>query len=300
MKALRWGLILGIVALGSTSSLYGWLAEGHRITTYEAVTLLADDLPSFLQEGRELMASDSPDPDMMRNRALPQLRDSEAPNHYLDLELLRGLELPETRSEYLRHLASPEVGLDVERVGTLPYAVVEAAQRLMVAFAQVRRRPADEHLQAKAMLLASQLAHYSADLCQPLHTTIHHDGRALENLDSPHTGIHQQVDALIERLRPQERVRQESLRPTRRVPLLPAVVDELKRSHAEVERVYRLEADLAFLEAGGEPSAELESLTRDRYRAATLFTASLILTAWQDSAHLSLPDWESPEPNRDD
>jgi hypothetical protein len=300
MKALRWGLVLGVVALGSTSGLHGWLAEGHRITTFEAVTLLGDELPAFLQESRDLIAADSPDPDMMRNRALPQLRDREAPDHYLDLELLQGVEFPETRSEYLKHLASPEMASGVERVGALPYAVVEAAQRLMVAFAQVRRRPDDVHLQAKAMFYVSQLSHYAADLCQPLHTTIHHDGRALEDLSSPQTGIHLQVDALIERLRPQESVRQESLRPTRLAPLLPAVVEELKRSHAEVERVYRLEADLAVLEAGGEPSAELLSLTRDRYRAAILFTANLILTAWQDSAELRLPDWEFPETTQED
>ncbi|NHZ73014.1 MAG: hypothetical protein GWP16_00885 [Nitrospirae bacterium] len=286
------GLALGVVALMSTCPLLAWHAEGHRITTFEAVTLLAEELPQFLQDGRDQMAWDSIDPDLMCNRSLPQLRDRESPDHYLDLELLQGGGLPDTRSKFLEHIASPEVGMGIEKVGGLPYAVVEATQRLTLAFAQVRHQPADEHLQAKVMLYAAQLAHYAADLCQPLHTTIHHDGRALEDYSSPYTGIHQQVDALIGRLKPQAEIRGE---PLVLKPIFPAVVEELKRSHAEVDRVYQLEGDLALLEAGGEPSAELRSWTRDRYRASVLFTASLILTAWRESADLQIPDWGLPE-----
>ncbi len=43
-------------------------------------------------------------------------------------------------------------------------------------------------------------------------------------------------------------------------PIFPAVVEELERSHAEVDRVYQLEGDLVALEAGGEPSAGLRVL----------------------------------------
>ena len=103
MKALRAGLALGVVALASTSHLHAWLADGHRITTSEAVTLLADELPEFFQDGRDQMAWDSIDPDLMRNHSLPQLRDREAPDHYMNLELLQGSSLPDFRSEFLEH-----------------------------------------------------------------------------------------------------------------------------------------------------------------------------------------------------
>ena len=290
MKVPRMVWVLGVVALAPTSGTHAWHGQGHRITTYEAVTLLSEELPRFLQAGREQMASDSVDPDLMRHRDLPQLRDREAPDHYLDLELLPLGVLPDARSEFLRYLASREVYLEVEDVGTLPYAVVEATQRLTLAFAQVRSQPKNEHLQAKAMLFAAYLAHYAEDLCQPLHTTIHHDGRALEDQSSPHTGIHHRVDALIERLKPQEFGEDGLFEPQARKPIFPAVFEELKRSHSHVERVYRLAADLEALEGGAQPSAELRALTEERYRAAVRFTANLILTAWHDSADLRLTD----------
>ena len=296
MKALRWGLVLGIAVLSTTTSLRAWFAEGHRILTFEALTLLAEELPQFLQEDRDEIAWDSIDPDLMRDRGLPQLRDREAPDHYLDLELLPGGELPETRSEYLELIGSSAVGMGAQQVGTLPYAVVEATQRLAVVFAQVRQRPDDAHLQAKVEVFAAHLAHYAADLCQPLHTTIHYDGRAREDNASPHTGIHQQVDALIERLGPEGLGRGVPVQPEELVPILPAVVEELKRSHEEVDRVYRLAADLAALQAGSQPSIELRSLARDRYRAAIRFTASLVLTAWRASAKLDLPEWGQTGP----
>lgn len=295
MKVLRLVLALGVVALASGSQLRAWSAEGHRLTTVHAVTLLSGELPRFLQENLDRMAWDSIDPDLMRNWDLPQLRDREGLDHYLDLELLEKVQLPETRSGFLRLLGSRNADLTLDRVGALPYSVVEATQRLTLAFTQYRRQPADEHLQAKAVINAAYVAHYAADLCQPLHTTIHHDGRALQDYSSPHTGIHQQVDALIERLHPQDAVDDERLEPQELKPIFPAVVEELLRSHAELERLYDLEDDLGVLEAGGQPSDRLVALTLDRYRASVRFTSSLILTAWRESADLQIPAWGLPE-----
>jgi len=295
MKVLRLTLALGVVALTSGSRLQAWSAVGHRTTTVHAVKLLSGELPGFLQENLDQLAWDSIDPDLMRNYDLPQLREREGPDHYLDLELLENEQLPETRSEFLRLLGSRKADLTLDQVGALPYSVVEVTQRLTLAFAQHRRQPADEHLQAKAVINAAYVAHYAADLCQPLHTTIHHDGRALQDYSSPHTGIHRQVDALIERLRPPAAVNDERLEPRLLKPLFPAVVEELMRSHAALERLYDLEDDLEVLEAGGQPSDRLVALTLDRYRASVRFTSSLILTAWRESADLQIPEWGLPD-----
>ncbi len=296
MKTPRVGLVLGIVALSSTSLLRAWDSHGHQVVTLEAVELLAGELPEFLQEDRNQLAWDSIEPDLMRNDALPHLRDREAPDHYLNVELLRGGELPETRADFLRSIDRPGTDTGVEQVGALPFAIVEATQRLTLAFALYRQQPSSRHLQAKAIINAAHLAHYAEDLCQPLHTTIHYDGRAVEGGSSPYTGIHQQVDRLIGRLEPQEEVSFEGLEPRELEPLFAAVIEELERSHSQVERLYGLEEDLVALEAGGEPSSELRSFTRERFRAAVLFSASLILTAWQDSEALHLPDWGLPDP----
>lgn len=300
MTGSRMGRALASVALLSVSPLLAWDAEGHRITASEAVALLEGELPEFVQERRTELSRDSLDPDLMRIPTLPQLRDRESPHHYLNLERLPTGKLPGTRSAFLQLIATQAPNTTIDQIGALVYSVAEATQSLTLAFAQVRQQPANEHLQAKAIIFAGHLAHYASDLCQPLHTTVHHDGRALENFESPQTGIHQQVDSLIGRLRPQDEVDLDPPAAKVATALFQTVLDELRRSHEEVERVYRLEVDLAALEAGGEPSGELQSLTRDRYRAATVFAASLILTAWRDSAQLLLPDWGLPGPTEDD
>ncbi len=146
MKVLRLALVSGRRCPGARPPhLQAWHAEGHRITTVDAVTLLSEELPRFLQDGRDQMAWDSIDPDLMRNRGLPQLRDREAPNHYLDLELLpRSESYPIREASFSEYLASQEVepGCRVSRYAC-PIAVVEATQRLTLAFAQVRRQPAE-------------------------------------------------------------------------------------------------------------------------------------------------------------
>jgi hypothetical protein len=294
MKVLRVGLALGCAALGCGSQSSAWDAAGHGIIAREVATQLSEELPSFFAEGRDQMAWDAVDPDLMRNHDLPQLRDREGPDQYLDLELLADQQLPETRNAFLDLLAAQQPSLGLEQVGSLPYALTDATQRLIFAFAQVRNRPASEHLQAKALIYAAHLAHYAADLSQPLHTTIHHDGRALADLSSPHSGIHQQVDQLIGRLTPQSEGEIEAFDLMDLDPLFPSIVAELQRSHRQVDRLYRLAPELAALASGGGASADLRAFTLERYRAAVRFSASLIRTAWRASESLELPEWGLP------
>jgi hypothetical protein len=83
---------------------------------------------------------------------------------------------------------------------TLPYAIAEWTERLSIAFAEHRKYPANPYIQNKCLVYAGFLAHYAQDLCMPLHTTIHHDGRANPDGSTPKTGIHPRVDSLVEKL----------------------------------------------------------------------------------------------------
>lgn len=273
-----------------------WLVEGHRIISLDAVATLPGTVPSFFRDGAVAIAEASIDPDVHRPRALPQLRDREAPEHYLDLELLEGRDLPEVRSGLFRLVAwlAAEPGggrvRGVASVGTLPYAVTEGLQRLTVAFAEHRRWPEDANVRARALVYAGLLAHYAADLCQPLHTTLDHDGRAREDGSSPQTGIHRRVDALPTQV---DLDRGAIVRDTE-LGILPGgfddVVAELMTSHALVDRVYELADDSGSFGQGEFP-AGLAELTTERYGAAVRFVGSLFLTAWVDSEGLELPEW---------
>ncbi len=246
----------------------------------------------------EMVARSSIQPDLMRPRQMPLLRELEAPRHYIDLELLQGRTLPESASDYLRlifQLAEQGQGLlrpdwRLETVGMLPYAVVEGTQRLAAIFAQLRRQPEDSNLRAIAMYQAGILAHYAQDLCQPLHTTLHHDGRARADGSSPGSGIHHQVDALLRTVDPGPVVGKSQGFDS----LFTAVVRELMQSHSQVDRVYALAGDLQRLQEDQGPSEALAEFGGQRYERAVRFTADLMHTAWLESEKIELPRWSSP------
>jgi hypothetical protein len=282
-------LLLALTATVSTPPAHAWWPEGHSTIARAAVQAQPGEVPAFFRRGGETVAHLAQDPDAMKNRALPNVSDAESPEHYLDRELLRGRAIPATRSEYLRLCA--ELKVNPKDVGYVPYAVAEWTERLTIAFAEHRRWPTNRIVRTRCLFYAGILAHYAGDLCQPLHLTIHHDGRARSDNSSPKTGIHHKVDALIERLglTPRELSREQT--PQAFPALMPAIIREMDASSALVERVYELEPKLPPTTGDLTVATEVAAFTRERARAATRFLASLYLTAWRNSASVKLPEW---------
>ena len=282
-----------VVLLLAAAPAWGWWADGHGVLTRAAVRATPEMLPAFFREGADLVAHCAYDPDVIKLRDVPGLRRTEEPEHYLDKELLGERPLPPQRYDFLRLCA--ELRLDPHRVGTLPYAVAEGTERLAVAFAEHLKWPRDRFIQQKCLVYAGIVAHYAQDLCQPLHTTIHFDGRARPDGTSPRSGIHERVDALIERLAltPADLGREQRVEPL--ADPFAGIVAELGRSHALVDRVYELENELpprdVAASASWRPSAAIRAFGTERARASVRFTAQLYLTAWQKSASIRLPDW---------
>ena len=279
-----------------SAPLLGWSFEGHRRVVESALELLPPTVPldrarfSYAIEGSVL-------PDYSRPPSLLQLRDQQNPQHYINLEPLGDRVLPSTRSDYIRRVAElasrPDRPLGeswtMSSIGVLPYAVIESMQRLAVVFRQIRADPEGERLQFLALHSAGVMSHYAADLCQPLHTTIHHDGRSEHAARSPRSGVHDAVDRIFEAI---------ALDTLQRSPRLPAKVfedpfsatlAELASSHSEVDRVYELEEEIMVLRDGGVATEELLAFSRDRFQAAVMFTARLIVTAWEVSRTVELP-----------
>lgn len=286
-RARVWLALALLLAARAPAS--AWWPEGHAILTRAAIQAVPKSLPAFFRQGAAAAAHASFDPDLAKNRNTPSLRDGESPEHYLDLEYLKGKTLPVTRYAYLRLCARNS--LDPSRVGLLPYAVAEWTERLAVAFAEHRRWPNNPHIRAKCLLYAGFLAHYAQDLCQPLHTTIHYDGRVRADGSSPHTGIHTKVDALVERLhlRPAELAAGQRITPAAR--LMPAITGEITRSRALVDRVYTLDTKVKATGSTWTRAPEAVAFGQERARASVRFTAMLYATAWQQSARVKLPAW---------
>jgi hypothetical protein len=282
------GRALALALLGGLAlapAVEAWRTGGHRRVTADAVALLPASLPDFFRAGAAAIAASAGDPDLWRNRDTPALADAVSPEHFLDLELVGGKALPERRSEYRRLLA--RLDLDPQRTGYLPYAIVEGAERLALAFAEHRRSPGSAELRAHCLLAAGWLAHYAADLVQPLHTTIHHDGRARPDGSSPASGIHHEVDALFDAVSADAPLAGAVPLPVDE--LWSAVRAELAASHALVDAVYALEPQLDA-ERRARAAPEVAAFARERYRAAARFVAGLFVWSWERSARLELPD----------
>lgn len=300
MKPICCGIFLLGAALIENAPAGAWVASAHAKIAEAAVEALPVSMPPFFRAGAARIGKSAVDPDFFRLRKLPQLRNAEAPEHYLDSELLSGADWPARRYDYLELLA--QLDRDAHAVGTLPYAIAEGVQLLAAGFAQVRLSPDDPWARAKVLHYAGIMAHYSADLCQPLHTTIHFNGRARADGSSPGSGIHLKTDSLADAVfseSPQEPLgakTEEGIESPR--DLWSTIRSEFAASHALVDRVYELESGL-----GPEVvSPEAMTFARERVTASIRFTSSLFVMAWELSGDLRVPDWfrrlqlESAEP----
>ena len=287
---MRTRFLILFMVMSTAHSAGAWHQHFHAIATRAAINALPDDVPAFFRNAAEAAAHHAIDPDLVRDRTLPQLRAGEGPEHYFDLEFLKTADLPGTRYEFIA--ACQKADIKPTRAGMLPYAIAEQTQRLIVAFAEHRRWPGNRYVRQKCLVRAGTLAHYAQDACQPLHTTIHFDGRTRPDGSSPHSGIHQRMDALIDRMKPRPTTAIEAEQVEVFDDLLPAILAELRKSHTLADRVYTLEADLPATGAGTwEPTNDVRQLAEDRLRAATRFTASLWVTAWRKSADFKLAEW---------
>lgn len=281
---------MAVAALAASATAYGYDGLGHHLAARTGVAALPAEVPAFFRAAGEAIASGSMDPDTFKNERLPALRNAEYPEHYLDVELLKGQTLPPLRYQFLDMCAKE--GLQPSKVGTLPYALAEWTQRLTLAFANYRRVPDSPRLRARCIVYAGILAHYAADATMPLHTTIHYDGRTKPDGKSPRSGIHAKVDALIQKMPVEPAAAAEHVRPQAFEELWPAILAQIDRSHAMVDKTYELEPLLPGRDEELGEDAKVIEFGRDRLQAAAQFIASLYLTAWRDSADLPLPEWQ--------
>jgi hypothetical protein len=280
---------LAAVAVWSADAA-AWHGRGHDLATRVSVAAVGDRLPAFFVAGADMIAHCALDPDAFTRPIAPsELHEQEAPEHYFDVELLGGAAVPPSRYAFLE--LCTQKGLKPNKVGLLPYAVVEWTQRLTVALAEYRRWPEDSCIRAKCLVYAGLLAHYAQDLCQPLHLTVHWDGRAKEDGTSPRSGIHNKVDALMGKLGIAPPDVRKGPKAELMRELTPAVLAEIGRGRALIDRVYGMESRLPGMEEPLDPNGMVADFARERLRAAGAFLASLYLTAWADSDKITLPSW---------
>ena len=267
---------------------WAWWGGGHKTLTRASVKALPEELPEFFRAvfAENAIAHGAHDPDLARNRSAPNAREAEYAQHYIDVELLQGRPFAENLRAHIELCA--ELGTSYHKVGTLPYALAEWTERLAIAFAEHRKWPDNPIIQSKCLVYAGFVAHYAQDMCQPLHLTVHFNGRAKSDGSSPGTGIHENVDALIERLelKADDLAKDQEITPVEE--LLPAIFQQVEAWHRLVDSVYDLEEELKNYR---EPTPALVDFANERAREAVRWTSALYLTAWRMSDGIPLPGW---------
>ncbi|MFO0844208.1 MAG: hypothetical protein U0797_17700 [Gemmataceae bacterium] len=191
----RVGLVV-VAALAAAGLGRAWWAIGHASVAEAAVPGLPEEVPLFFRAAKQL-GHLAGDPDRWKNKECKHLRAAESPDHFLDLEDYEGQRLPAGRWKAIVLLQ--KLKKDPEKVGFLPYAILENYDRLSVAFYDYRADPKDPAVQAKALVYAGVLAHLTGDCVMPLHTTRDYDGRRNADGTFLQKGIHAKIDAFPEK-----------------------------------------------------------------------------------------------------
>lgn len=272
--------LIGVMAALCASSVSAWWVKGHESIAEAAAARLPESMPAFFRAGGKHLAHYAGDPDRWKNRDAVHLRAAESPDHYIDLEDLEGNELPADRYKAAALIA--KLKHRPERTGMLPYAIMEYYDRLSCAFYDLRADPKNPAIQAKCLVYAGNLAHFTGDAAMPLHTTRDYDGKKGPGGKLVQKGIHAKIDAFPEKngFTPEEIGR--GLEPQSIDDMWAYVLKTIKESHTHIDRCYELDAAGAF----DKPTAESRKFILDRCRASTQFTMDVWFGAWRRSAKL--------------
>jgi hypothetical protein len=327
MLSIRSGAIalsLLTAFLASSTAVRAWDYTGHRTVNTAALAALPSDFPAFVHEGAaaERIAFLAGEPDRWRNVPDLPLRHVNGADHYLDLEQVpqAGLDvakLPSFRYDFVVAFAAgraahPESFPAIDPLknsehsrewpGFAPWAIAENYGRLKSAFSYLRTfeelgTPEEVHnAQENVVYLMGILGHLVADLAQPLHTTIHHNGWVGDN---PHgytrwPGIHQWIDGgLIARLGLGPKDLSGKVAPATAIALAPradgrdpmfvAMVDYLVAENARVEPLYQLEK-AGKLGPDAADVTEGRAFIEQQLSVGAHMLSSVWLTAWRTSA----------------
>lgn len=271
-------VILTAVAVGLANA---WWSGGHESIAEAAAARLPDDMPAFFRRGGKHLAHFAVDPDRWKNREATFLRRSEEGNHFLDSEDLDGKALPAThRFDAMKMLYADKK--EPNKVGLLPYAIMEEYERLMIAFYDHRKNPNSESIPMKCLVYGGTLAHYTGDAAMPLHTTRDFDGRIQADGTVKQKGIHAKVDGFPEknRITPEEICRGLEAKAIENV--WQHVNKFLVESHTHIDKCYEFDSAGSLDKATEESRAFILA----RCRAGAQLTLDLWYTAWMKSAKL--------------
>ena len=277
----RWGttaaVIVAVMALCSPAApLFAWGSLGHQMVNAAAIALMPEPLRAYFERHRAYLIDHASDPDLLARQAR-----SEGPHHYTDMDVYGPYPFAELRRVFVEE--KRWVSSSLERDGDSLWQIDRFATWIEKDFSRGNRGELDHDL--------VYMAHYAADLTQPLHTTRNYDGQ-----DTGQRGVHgrfetELVDAMANRwrLRPapaaviphlHERIFDVGLESYRQIPLLLSADRQASQGISFQDPQY-----MTRMERLAGPLAE------SRLEAAATFVSSLWYTAWVRAGKPDLRQW---------
>lgn len=281
---------------------HAWGNTAHAVIDRAALQAIPEDGPVFLQRYADYIAASASLPDTWRGDAESFSKIDEDPNHGWFREQFAFLKpIPRSRFEFILALykhretikaSDPAAAArtNVRWTGTLPYAAMEAYDRLIVCMRAVRAAQAkgedaavpEQHCAFQVI----RLGHYIGDGSQPLHDSIHSDGWIGPN---PHgytrdRSIHGRfesrfVDAIG--LSVADVAPRIGALAHREGDMFDAVLAFLDRAGEKLETVYQLEKRDGF---GNPADRDVRGLIYERTAAGAAMLRDMLCRAWAESA----------------
>ena len=139
-----------------------WGDRGHKLVNAAAVDNLPDPVRAYFQARKVYLVDHASDPDLLAHDDA-----AERPHHYTDLDADDTYPFPNLRRQFVLQRAAPMVWQ--LRNGDSLWQIERFTLRLADSLQHRRWQAADED--------AVFVAHYAADLTQPLHTVKNYDGQ---------------------------------------------------------------------------------------------------------------------------
>jgi hypothetical protein len=306
--------IAALILIFATQSLWAWGRDGHMMINRLAGKYLPADVPAFLRNGNALDTMEylGPEPDLWHGKSEEELSETQAPDHFIDLEWAEFAEvpcassipgcnpgsrmLPRQRYDFIRALsaaqaAHPNIPLTPEKVGLQPWQVEEVWQRLKIDFREYRKLVAahENTASVKTAILfdAGWLGHYVGDGSQPLHTTIQYNGWTGPN--PRHYTTDHRIHSQFESIYVAANIKRSDVAPLVAASKPQIIGDEwtnylayLHHSNSLVEEVYQLDQAHGF-DGAGTPQAK--AFTEERLAAGAIQLRNMIDSAWVQSAN---------------
>jgi hypothetical protein len=299
-------LTLGFLAL-ILQPAWPWGIEGHSAINRVAAEKLPPDMPAFFRNAADQLAYIAPEPDRWRQTSELALKRSQEPDHFIDLEMIQGMDLPPDRYSFYRALEArrqqtpghPE-DLLPDRVGLQPYITIEDYERLVVAFREYRKALAEHrtpgYAEEDAIVYAGLLGHYVGDGSNPMHTSIQYNGWVGLNPKGYTTSntVHWKMEGIFVAA---------NFRQLQFADLVPAQPQQLTHpfqdymqylydSHNLIEKAYQLEKEGGF---DGEGTSASREFIRQRLAAGATMLRNMWYSAWLQSGE-DLNDKPEPKP----